>query len=65
MFVCHGNKLSLISTTTQEKSEFNGRLTEWLMDGRFEKCSGFPLNLSSDRVMICGSLDMLKDHKEI
>ena len=57
--------LSLISTTTREASELTGRLTDWLEDKRFAAHTGSPLNVNNDRVMICGSMDMLKAHKTI
>ncbi len=60
-----GDKLSLISTTTRESSEWIGRMTDWLNDDRFKRKTGSHLNSQTDRVMICGSLDMLKSHKEI
>ena len=58
-----GKKLRLISTTTREKSNVMGRMTDWLKDGRFETETGAPLNPTTDRVMICGSMDMLTEHK--
>ena len=60
-----GSRLSLISTTTREDSEFTGRLTDWLTGDRFKNHTGQHLNVNTDRVMICGSLDMLSSHKEI
>ena len=60
-----GTKLSLISTTTRENSQLMGRLTDWLEDGRFKSYTGDALNVHWDRVMICGSMDMLKSHKDI
>ena len=33
--------------------------------GKFEDFTGLPLNPFSDRVMICGSMEMLKSHKDI
>ncbi len=60
-----GDKLRLISTTTREQSQTMGRMTDWLNDGRFAAATGAPLNPASDRVMICGSMDMLKEHKAI
>ena len=59
------NKLSLISTTTRDESQYRGRMTEWLNDNRFSDFTGLALNCDSDRVMICGSMEMLKSHKEI
>jgi len=60
-----GNKLRFIGTTTREPSQLMGRMTDWLRDGRFAEATGAPLDPATDRVMICGSLDMLKDHKQI
>ena len=60
-----GSKFSLISTTTRENSEFTGRMTNWLLDSRFKNFTGESLNVENDRVMICGSMDMLKSHKGI
>ena len=58
-------KLILISTTTREQSLLMGRLTDWLGDKRFESHTGKAINFDFDRVMICGSLEMLKSHKGI
>ena len=60
-----GDKLTLISTTTREQSEKMGRMTDWLKDGRFEAETGKALNAETDRVMICGSMAMLQEHKEL
>ena len=60
-----GIKLKLISTTTREQGEHMGRLTDWLKDKRFKSYTGNTFNSSSDRVMICGSMDMLMSHKDI
>lgn len=60
-----GGRLHLISTTTRETSAHMGRMTDWLHDGRFEAETGEALNAAHDRVMICGSMDMLQDHKAI
>jgi len=59
------SKLSMISTTTRESSDHMGRITDWLKTGKFEDFTGLPLNPFSDRVMICGSMEMLKSHKDI
>ena len=59
------NKLNFIATTTRETTDCMGRVTEWLTSGYFEKYTGAPLSQDTDRVMICGSLEMLEDHKEI
>ena len=59
------NKLKLISTTTRDEGIHTGRMTDWLKEGRFESETGKNLSCETDRVMICGSLDMLNEHKEI
>jgi ferredoxin--NADP+ reductase len=58
-------KLRLISTTTREESPLMGRMTDWLRDGRFASVSGAALSPEADRVMICGSMAMLQDHKAL
>ena len=60
-----GDKLMLISTTTRERSKNEGRITEWLKEGRFQRETGQELSCETDRVMICGSLEMLSEHKSI
>ncbi|MCF6303812.1 MAG: ferredoxin--NADP reductase [Rhodobacteraceae bacterium] len=60
-----GDKLRLISTTTREAGAEMGRMTDWLNDGRFATATGAALNPKTDRVMICGSMEMLKEHKAI
>ena len=60
-----GDKLTYIGTTTREKSDTMGRMTDWLRDGRFADATGAELSAENDRVMICGSMAMLKEHKEI
>ncbi|WP_112323250.1 ferredoxin--NADP reductase [Oceanibium sediminis] len=60
-----GDKLTHIPTTTREKSAQMGRMTDWIRDGRLAAATGGPLNPETDRVMICGSMDMLQDHKAL
>ena len=60
-----GDKLTYIGTTTREETQTMGRMTDWLRDGRFEEVIGAALDSERDRVMICGSMDMLQDHKKI
>ena len=60
-----GDKLTYIPTTTREQSDQMGRMTDWIEDGRFEAATGAPLTAETDRVMICGSMGMLQDHKRI
>ena len=60
-----GDKLRLISTTTREQSEHTGRMTDWIADGRLADMVAGDLDPKTDRVMICGSMAMLQDHKAI
>ncbi len=60
-----GDKLTLIATTTREPSPAMGRMTDWIRDGRLAAATGAPLDPATDRVMICGSMAMLQDHKAI
>ncbi|PJN94547.1 ferredoxin--NADP(+) reductase [Amaricoccus sp. HAR-UPW-R2A-40] len=60
-----GDKLSFIATTTREPSPHMGRITDWIRDGRLAEATGAPLNPKTDRVMICGSMAMLQEHKAI
>lgn len=60
-----GDKLTFVPTTTREDSPHMGRMTDWLRDGRFAEVTGAPLTAETDRVMICGSMAMLQEHKQI
>ncbi len=60
-----GDKLTHIATTTREPSAAMGRMTDWIRDGRLADATGAPLDPETDRVMICGSMAMLQDHKKI
>lgn len=60
-----GGRLLHIPTTTREETDQMGRMTDWLNDGRFEKTTGQALTKATDRVMICGSMEMLQEHKAI
>lgn len=60
-----GDKLLHIATVTREQGDKTGRMTDWLRDGRFAAETGAPLDPATDRVMICGSMAMLQEHKEI
>lgn len=60
-----GDKLVHIATTTREESARTGRMTDWIRDGRLARETGAPLDPATDRVMICGSMAMLQDHKAI
>lgn len=53
-------------TTTQEASEVMGRSTELLSSGKLaERLHIAPLSAATDRVMICGSMAMNHDMKQI
>jgi ferredoxin--NADP+ reductase len=60
-----GDKLTHVATTTREESPAMGRMTDWIRDGRLAEAAGGPLDPTTDRVMICGSMAMLRDHKAI
>ena len=60
-----GDKLLHIPTVTRDGGALTGRMTDWLQDGRFEEHTGAGLNKDTDRVMICGSMAMLQEHKAI
>lgn len=59
-------KLRLYTTTTRETSPHMGRITDLMRSGTFFEDSGLPpIDPAVDRAMICGSMDMLKETKEI
>ncbi len=60
-----GGKLTFIPTTTREETARMGRMTDWIRDGRLAAATGGPLSPETDRVMICGSMDMLQEHKAL
>jgi ferredoxin--NADP+ reductase len=60
-----GEKLVHIATTTREESLRMGRMTDWIRDGRLARETGAPLDPETDRIMICGSMGMLQEHKAI
>ncbi|MEM9231391.1 MAG: ferredoxin--NADP reductase [Pseudomonadota bacterium] len=60
-----GDKLTFIPTTTREETSQMGRMTDWIRDGRLATATGGPLSPETDRVMICGSMDMLQEHKQL
>lgn len=54
------------ATTTRENSNSMGRITDLMESGKLYEDLGVPaLNPETDRVMICGSMAMLKDVKAI
>jgi ferredoxin--NADP+ reductase len=61
-----GDRLRLHTTTTREPFARMGRITDLLSSGQFFKDTGLPrIDPETDRGMICGSMDMLKDTKAI
>jgi len=58
-------RLQLITATTREPSAITGRLTTRLADGRIETAAGSRLDAESDRAMICGSMAMLNDMRDL
>ncbi len=60
-----GDRLMHIATTTREDSPATGRMTDWIRDGRLAAATGGPLDPEADRVMICGSMAMLQEHKAL
>ncbi|MEZ5783122.1 MAG: ferredoxin--NADP reductase [Rhizobiaceae bacterium] len=59
-------RLFLYSTTTREVSPRMGRITHLIESGKFSTDLAIPpLDPKSDRVMICGSMSMLKDVKSL
>jgi len=61
-----GDKLKYYPTTTREESPKMGRITDLLKSGQaFEDLGIPPLNPETDRAMVCGSLGLNNDIKEI
>lgn len=61
----HG-RVTLYSTTTREESPHMGRITTLIGSGKFYSDLGIEkLDPETDRIMICGSMQMLKDVKEL
>lgn len=60
-----GDKLTFLATTTREQSGSMGRMTDWLRDARFAEATGSPMDVETDRVMICGSMAMLQEHRQL
>ena len=60
------NKLIYYKTTTQDISDFNGRITDKIQDKSFYKDLNIAnLSFSTDCVMICGSLDFNNELKKL
>jgi len=56
------DQLQFYPMTTRESSAHMGRITDAMLSGQFFADTGLPpINPDDDRVMICGSMAMLKD----
>ncbi|ESZ43744.1 ferredoxin--NADP reductase [Mesorhizobium sp. L2C054A000] len=61
-----GGRVTLYNSTTREESACMGRITALIGSGKFYADLGIEkLNPETDRIMICGSMHMLKDVKEM
>ncbi len=59
-------RLTYVGTTTREPSAHVGRVTSLIESGRlFEIAGTQPFSAETDRVMICGSLAMIRDVKAL
>ncbi|MCI5043280.1 MAG: ferredoxin--NADP reductase [Aquisalinus sp.] len=60
------DKIKYFASTTREQSDNMGRITDLIETGAlFEHLGLPPLNPETDRVMICGSMEMINDTKEL
>lgn len=60
------NQLIYYPTVTREPFKNQGRITELIAQGKLEAAIGLaPINKDRDRVMICGSPEMLRDLKNM
>ncbi|MEP6342919.1 MAG: ferredoxin--NADP reductase [Maricaulaceae bacterium] len=61
-----GGKLLHITSLTREEYPLKGRITSLIESGDLFEKAGVPkMNPETDRVMICGSMDMINDTKAI
>jgi ferredoxin--NADP+ reductase len=61
-----GDKLKFITSVTRDEHPVKGRITTLIENGElFKLIDGAPLNPKTDRVMICGSMDMTLDTKAL
>lgn len=59
-------RVRYVPSTTRESSAMQGRITDWIRDGRLARHLGLPpLSPLFDRVMICGSLGLNTDMKAL
>ncbi len=61
-----GGRLTYYASTTRQHSKHMGRITTLIQNGKLFSDLGIPdLNPETDRVMICGSMHMIRDVKEL
>ncbi|MGB3502761.1 MAG: ferredoxin--NADP reductase [Mesorhizobium sp.] len=61
-----GGRLVYYASTTRQESRRQGRITTLIENGKLFADLGIPpLNAETDRVMICGSMHMIRDVKEL
>ena len=61
-----GDKLTFITSTTRDDYKLKGRITTLIDTGElFDLVPGGPLDPTTDRAMICGSMDMTMDTKAL
>lgn len=61
-----GDKLKHITSITREDYPLKGRITDLIKSGKLFEVAGVPtLNPEDDRVMICGSKEMIDDTAEL
>ena len=59
-------RLKHFASTTREASEHNGRITSLIASGKFFNSLGIAsFNAEHDRIMMCGSMGMIKDIREM
>ena len=59
-------KLRLYQTCTREDFDYKGRITDLIRSGKLFEDLGVPrLNAETDRAMICGSIEMTKELKDL
>ncbi len=62
----YADRVTLYNSTTREETPVMGRITTLIESGKFYSDLGIePLDRETDRVMICGSMHMLHDVKEL
>ncbi len=59
-------RLKHFASTTREQSQHNGRITSLIESGEFFTSLGIPaFDFEHDRIMMCGSMGMIKDIREM